>query len=196
MKTERTPDYPIEPLFINRWSPRAFEAIPMPEDDLLTILEAARWAPSAYNIQPWRFLYSHRNDPHWLKFLDLLDPFNSSWAQHASALVYVLSDTVMSGDGSRPDSASTTHSFDAGAAWAQMALQATSMGYQAHAMAGINFGLTQKNLVVPERFQVEIAIAVGQRADPIILSEDLRDQEIPSQRLSVHEIAFAGGFPH
>ena len=196
METERTPDHPIEPIFTDRWSPRAFEQTSMPESDLLTILEAARWAPSAFNVQPWRFLYSRRDDVHWHTYLSLLDPFNASWAQNASALVFVLSDTLVSGDGSRPDKLSRTHSFDAGAAWAQLALQATSMGYQAHAMAGIRFDLTQKNLVVPERYQIEIAVAIGQRADPTVLPEDLQDREQPSQRLSVHEIAFAGVFPH
>ena len=195
MTTERTPDHPIEPVFIDRWSPRAYVASSMSASDLLTILEAARWAPSAYNIQPWRFLYSYRDDAHWQKYLTLLDPFNASWAQHASALVFVLSDTVMPGNGSHPQKLSRTHSFDAGAAWAQLSLQATSLGYQAHAMAGINFELSQENLVVPERYRVEIAIAVGKRADPSVLPEALQDREQPSQRLSVHEIAFAGAFP-
>ena len=125
-----------------------------------------------------------------------MDPFNASWAQHASALIIVLSDTVMSDDGSRPQKPSRTHSFDAGAAWAQLALQATSLGYQAHAMAGIDFDQSQENLAVPERYRVEIAIAIGKRADPSVLSEELQDREQPSQRLSVHEIAFAGSFPH
>lgn len=195
MRTERTPDRPIEPIFLNRWSPRAYDTTSMPAADLLTILEAARWAPSAYNIQPWRFLYSQRDDAHWREYLNLLDPSNAIWAQHASALVFVLSDTVMSGDGSRPQMLSRFHSFDAGAAWAQFALQATSLGYQAHAMAGINFEQTQENLIVPERYRVEIAIAIGKRADPSVLPEELRDREQPSQRLSVREIAFAGSFP-
>ena len=195
MATERTSDHPIESIFLDRWSPRAYDATSMPASDLLTILEAARWAPSAYNIQPWRFLYSQRDDAHWREYLNLLDPTNAIWAQHASALVFVLSDTVMSGDGSRPQMLSRFHSFDAGAAWAQFALQATSLGYQAHAMAGINFEQTQENLIVPERYRVEIAIAIGKRADPSVLPEELQDGEQPSQRLSVQEIAFAGSFP-
>jgi nitroreductase len=195
MKTERIPDHPIDPVFLDRWSPRAYDATSIPASDLLTILEAARWAPSAYNVQPWRFLYSLRGDAHWQRYLELLDPFNASWARHASAMVVVLSDTVMTGDGSRPQKPSRTHSFDAGAAWAQLALQATSLGYQAHAMAGIHFDQSQENLAVPERYRVEIAIAIGKRADPSVLPEELQDREQPSQRLSVREIAFAGSFP-
>ncbi|MHA1570419.1 MAG: nitroreductase family protein, partial [Alphaproteobacteria bacterium] len=89
MTTERTADHPIEPIFLRRWSPRAFDGSPMRAEDLMTILEAARWAPSAFNIQPWRFLYSLRDDAHWEKYLTLLDQFNADWAQHASALVIV-----------------------------------------------------------------------------------------------------------
>lgn len=196
MNTERTPDHPIEQIFADRWSPRAFEATSMPASDLLTILEAARWAPSAFNVQPWRFLYSHRDDAHWQNYLNLLDPFNASWAQNASALVFVLSDTVMPGDGTRPQKLSRTHSFDAGAAWAQLALQATSLGYQAHAMAGVYFDRSHQKLTVPEHYRVEIAIAIGKRVDSSVLPQELQDREVPSQRLSVDEIAFAGVFPH
>ncbi|PPR26665.1 MAG: hypothetical protein CFH38_00460 [Alphaproteobacteria bacterium MarineAlpha10_Bin1] len=196
MNTERTPDHPIEQIFADRWSPRAFEATSMPASDLLTILEAARWAPSAFNVQPWRFLYSHRDDAHWQDYLNLLDPFNASWAQNASAMVFVLSDTVMPGDGTRPQKLSRTHSFDAGAAWAQLALQATSLGYQAHAMAGIFFDRSHEKLTVPERYRIEIAIAIGKRVDRSVLPQELQDREEPSQRLSVDEIAFAGVFPH
>lgn len=195
MKMERTPDHPIDPIFLDRWSPRAYDATSMPAAGLLTILEAARWAPSAFNVQPWRFLYSQRGDADWENYLRLLDPFNETWAQHASALVFVLSDTVMSGDGGRPAKKSRKHSFDAGAAWAQLALQATSLGYQAHAMAGINFEQSYEALAVPERYRVEIAVAIGKRGDPSMLPEELEGREQPSQRLPVGEIAFAGSFP-
>jgi len=77
MTLERISDHPIEPIFLNRWSPRAYDATSMPVSDLLTILEAARWAPSAYNVQPWRFLYFHRDDAHWQTYLALLDPFTA-----------------------------------------------------------------------------------------------------------------------
>ena len=196
MIAERAPDHPIEQLFTERWSPRAYEGASMPASDLLTILEAARWAPSAFNVQPWRFLYSHRDDAHWQNYLSLLDPFNASWAKNASALVFALSDTVMPGDDARPQKLSRTRSFDTGAAWAQLALQATSLGYQAHAMAGVYFDQSQEKLAVPERYRIEIAIAIGKRADRSILPQGLQDREVPSQRLSVDEIAFAGVFPH
>ena len=195
MSNQRTSEHPVDSNFLERWSPRAFAATSMPRADLLTILEAARWAPSSYNIQPWRFLYSERQDANWPRYLDVLLPFNLQWAQHASALVVVLSDTVMPGDAEQGQKLSRTHSFDAGAAWAQLALQATSLGYHAHAMAGIDIEKTRESLQVPDHFQVEIAIAVGVRAEPSALPEVLREREYPSDRLPLDEIAFAGLFP-
>ena len=90
----RVADYAINEQFINRWSPRAFTAEPISEETLLSFLEAARWAPSAYNSQPWRFLYARRDTPNWERYLSLLVPFNRSWAQQASALVLVMSKTT------------------------------------------------------------------------------------------------------
>ena len=77
----RTADYPIDPMFLERWSPRAFTGEPISETDLLTMLEAARWAASSYNSQPWRFIYARRDTPHWDRFLDLLVPHNQSWVK-------------------------------------------------------------------------------------------------------------------
>jgi len=76
----RTAAYPIDPLFLERWSPRAFTGEAMTETDLMTILEAARWAPSSYNSQPWRFIYGRRGTPAWDRIFALLNPFNQSWA--------------------------------------------------------------------------------------------------------------------
>jgi nitroreductase len=193
--TERNPGHPIDPIFLERWSPRAFDAQTMPEADLLTLIEAARWAPSAYNYQPWRFLYARRDDAHWQGFLNLLVPFNMGWAQHASALIFVLSDRLMGGSDPSELSPSHSHSFDAGAAWAQLALQAVRLGYHARGMAGVDFDRAREHLNVPERFRIEIAIAVGRRADPARLPDALQKHEHPTQRRPVHEIAFAGAFP-
>ncbi len=194
MTNERCPDHPIEAMFLNRWSPRAYDATSMPAADLLIILEAARWAPSAYNIQPWRFLYSHRDDVHWQLYLSLLDEFNTSWALHASALVVVLSDTMVPGVDNGEPKLSGTHSFDAGAAWAQLALQATSLGYHAHAMAGIHFDQVRKSLAAPEQFSIEIVVAIGRRADPSMLPKEFGCREQPSQRMPLNDIAFSGSF--
>jgi nitroreductase len=124
--TTRTTDTGLDPIFLARWSPRAFDGSTIPDADLRTIFDAARWAPSAFNYQPWRFLYAQNGDAHWDEFLSILIPFNQSWASNASALIFVLSDTQMvSSDGA---SDLHSHSFDAGAAWAQLGLQALKLG--------------------------------------------------------------------
>lgn len=191
----RQTDHPIDPIFLERWSPRAFDGRNMPAADLLTLIEAARWAPSAFNLQPWRFLYALRSDRHWPDFLELLDSFNRAWAQQASALVFLLSDSLMFSETPAKTKPSRCHSFDAGASWAQLALQATKMGYQAHGMAGINYEMARDRLQVPEQFRIEIAIAVGRPADASILPGELRDREFPSPRRPIDELAFAGRYP-
>jgi len=191
----RQPAHPIDPLFLDRWSPRAFDAAPMPEADLLTLFEAARWAPSAFNAQPWRFLYARRDDADWPLFLSLLIPWNQGWAHSASVLIYILSDTLpfIGKDGA--PAPSHTHSFDAGAAWACLALQATKLGYLAHGMSGIELDRAREELRVPERFRIEAAVAVGRLGDPAILPEKLRAREAPSERLPLEERVFHGRFP-
>lgn len=190
----RSSAHPIEPLFLNRWSPRAFAPSAMPTADLMTILEAARWAPSAHNIQPWRFLYAQRGDAHWQTYLSLMNEFNAGWAQNASAIVIVMSDTLVSGVSGEDAKPSHYHSFDAGAAWAQLALQATSLEYQAHATAGLDTEQAHETLAVPKRYRIEIAVAIGKRCDPSMLPVELQEREIPSQRLDLKDIAFAGSF--
>jgi nitroreductase len=193
---DRQPDHPIDPLFLERWSPRAFDASEMPETDLLSLFEAARWAPSAFNSQPWRFLYARRGDSDWERFLGLLIPWNQSWAHSASALVYILSDTLPFTDKRTGEpQPSTTHSFDAGAAWACLALQATRMGYFAHGMSGIQYELARSELRIPERFALNAACAIGRIGDPAQLDEKLRSREFPSGRKTAEEFAFKGGWP-
>ena len=191
----RTADHPIDRLFLDRWSPRAFDGSDMPEQDLLSLFEAARWAPSAFNSQPWRFLYARRGDSCWEQFLGLLIPWNRAWAQSASVLIFILSDRLPMTDKSGEPQSSHTHSYDAGAAWGYLALQATRMGYQAHGMSGVDFDRVQAELEVPERFRVEAAAVVGRIGDPATLSDKLRARETPSGRKPIEEFAFAGRFP-
>jgi nitroreductase len=193
--SSRQPAHPVDPLFLERWSPRAFDAAPIPEADLHILFEAARWAPSAFNSQPWRFLYARRDDPHWPLFLSLLIPWNQAWAHSASALIYILSDTLPFVGKDGAPASSHTHSFDAGAAWACLALQATKLGYQAHGMSGIELDRARVALRVPERFRIEAAVAVGRAGDPATLSEKLRAREVPSDRRPLAETVFHDRFP-
>lgn len=192
--TARTPDHPIENLFVDRWSPRAFDRSTIEEADLKTILEAARWSPSAFNIQPWRFVYARRGDADWQVLVDLLNPFNRDRAQHASALVYLFSDSEVDGKDGKPNRANGLHTFDAGSAWAHAALQATALGFHAHGMAGILKDEIHEKLGVPERYLPQIAIAIGRRGDTADLPETLQERETPSSRKPLAEIAFAGAW--
>ncbi len=191
----RTSDHPIDKLFLERWSPRAFVPQEMPEADLMTILEAGSWAPSSYNSQPWRMLYARRGTAHWDKFLSLLGEFNQSWAKNGSALLVMVSKSTMRPPGQDTDIPSHSHSFDTGAAWAQIALQATLSGYQAHGMVGFDMKRAFTELHVPEGYRVEAAIVIGKQADKAMLSEQMQAREAPSPRKKLSESALEGGFP-
>jgi nitroreductase len=190
----RTADHPIDPLFLERWSPRAFTDAPISERELLTLLEAARWAPSSFNSQPWRFLYARRRTQHWPQFLGLLSDYNQSWARNAAALVILVSKTTLLPRGAETEVPSYTHSLDAGAAWANLALQATRSGWAAHGMAGFDVPRTAVELGVPADYRVEAAIAIGRPGDKLILPEPLRAREQPSDRLPLSQLAWEGGF--
>lgn len=188
--TNRQTDTALDRLFLDRWSPRAYDGSVMPAEDLRTILDAGRWAPSSYNHQPWRFLYAQRDDANWSRFLDLLVPGNQVWAKNTSVLMFIVSDRYMRS----LDKPNHVHSFDAGAAWAMMALQASMLGYHAHGMVGVDFDRAQTELGVPETFRVEAAVAIGRMGDPATLPEALREREIPSGRKPLDQVAFAGNF--
>ena len=190
--TDRQSHPRVNRLFVDRWSPRSFNASEISQEDLDVIFEAAGWAPSAYNIQPWTFLYARRGDANWDRFLSLLIEFNQSWAKNASALVFIVSSEKSGiGDDAEPIH---SHSFDTGAAWAQLALQASTMGYRTHGMTGLEFDKAIKELGIPEGFRLEAAVAIGRQAPAENLPEGLRDMEVPSDRKPLSEIAIAGNF--
>lgn len=191
----RHADYPIDPLFLERWSPRAFTGEPMPEDVLMTMFEAARWAPSSYNSQPWRFLFARRDTPHWPRFLGLLNEHNQAWARDASALVVLVSHSVMLPPGGQHPVPSYSHSLDTGAASAQFALQAARMGWHAHGMVGFDMDRAFAELNVPEGYRVEAAYAVGRLGDKTKLPPALQAREQPNDRRPLTETVFEGGFP-
>lgn len=189
MSNARAAAYPIDQQFLDRWSPRAFADRPVTEEEVLTVLEAARWAPSASNLQPWRFFYGVRGEPEFDTLLSLLVPFNEGWAKNAGALIFITS--VTSFDGSRQN---ITHSFDAGSAFMSLSLQAHSMGLVAHGMAGVEFDKVPVVLRLPENLKVEAAVAIGYRGDASTLPEALQKREGPSQRQALAELAFKGHF--
>ncbi len=163
----------------------------LPGSELARLFEAARWAPSSYNDQPWRFLYAHRQSPHWDTFLDLLVDFNRQWADKAAVLIVMLSRTTREENG-QP---APTHSFDAGAAWQSLALQGRAMGLVVHGMGGFDYDRARRDLQVPQEYAVEAMAAVGHPATAGALPEGLRELEVPSGRKEIAEIAFEGPMP-
>ena len=186
----RTPHHPVEPLFVERWSPRGFTAEPIPDDVLLSAFEAARWAPSASNAQPWRFLVSRRGDAAWDEFTAVLLPRNALWATNASALVLILSARQLERRGALVDNVS--HSFDAGAAWANFAHQALLLGWHTRAMGGFDRGAARDRLEVPEDFAIEAMIALGRAAGLDGLHPEFHSDETPSDRRPLADSVFAG----
>ena len=186
----RRPDHEISPLFVNRWSPRAMTGEAVTRDELMRMFEAARWAMSSMNNQPWRFLYALRNTPHFEVFFDLLISGNQTWCRNAGALLVVISKSTFDFN-NKP---ARTHSYDAGAAWYSFALQGTMMGLVVHGMQGFNYDRAKAELGVPDGYQVEAMIAVGRPGDSDDLTQALQDREVPSRRKKVDEFAFEGGF--
>ena len=191
----RRADHEVAPVFLERWSARSFRPEPMREEDLLSMFEAARWAQSASNHQPWRFSYSLRGSAAWEKYLGFLIDSNRAWSQNASAIVVVMSKTHTSPtDGSEPKF-NRTHDFDAGAATQAFTLQATKLGYIAHPMAGILVDAIKEGLGLPEEgYTVECVISVGKLAPKEALPEKYQAREIQSQRKPLAEIVFKDGF--
>lgn len=185
--TDRQPDHPAHRIFVDRWSPRGFSDDKISAEILRTFFEAARWAPSAYNSQPWRFVYALRGDAEFQTFLEPLIEFNRGWAKHAAALVYLLSRKDFTLPGKTDPAPARTHSFDAGAAWANFANQTALAGWAAHGMSGIDAAAAHKALGAPDNFNVEIAIAVGKRGDGSRLPPPLLDREKPSGRAPVDD---------
>ncbi len=191
----RVADYPVDSQFIDRWSPRAFTGEAIPEAELRSLFEAARWAPSSSNSQPWRFFYALRETPEFDTFLDLLIPWNQAWAKNAGALVILASKTTNLPAGGDKPVPTRSHSFDAGAAWAYFALEAQRLGWATHAMGGFDLARTGPTLNLPEDHRPEVAIAVGRKGDPSILPEEVRIREVPNGRKPQSEFTFKGGFP-
>lgn len=190
----RVAEYPIHPQFTERWSPRAFSAESIPQETLLSFFEAARWAPSAYNSQPWRFLYARRDTPDWQRFLNLLNEFNRGWAQHASALVIIISKTTFTAPGASEETPALWHTFDTGAAWGYLALQASLSGWHTHGMAGFDQELTRTELKIPEEYALHAAVAIGKLGDKASLADYLQAREAPGPRRPVAELAAEGDF--
>ncbi|HVF68243.1 MAG TPA: nitroreductase family protein [Pyrinomonadaceae bacterium] len=186
----RKPEHEVDELFLNRWSPRAMSGEAVAEEELMSLFEAARWAPSSFNNQPWRILYARRDGEYWDTFLGLLVEGNRVWAKEAAALLLFVSKETFDHNGQPYP----THSFDTGAAWENLALQATLKGLVTHGMQGFDYERARTELNIPEGFRVEAMVAVGRPGDPSTLPERVRAREAPSDRKPLSEITCEGPF--
>lgn len=163
---------------------------PLSQSELMSLFEAARWAPSTYNEQEWRFLYARRDTPQWPEFFNLLMEANQVWCKNAAVLVVVVAKKTFTQNGNP----NPVHLFDAGSAWENLALQATVMGLVAHGMAGFDFGRARTTLRVPEEFAVAAMFALGRPGDPGQLPPAYQEREKPSDRRPVRETICEGPF--
>lgn len=188
----RIADHPIDDQFLTRHSPRAFSAQQMSEKQVMQLLEAARWAPSASNNQPWRAAWGLRGDAGFDKIAASLKDFNAAWAPKASALIAWAARSTVARDGA--ENPNPWAAFDAGTAWGFMALQAQKMGLITHAMGGFDAGALAQSLEMPAEYHLHAVIAVGYLGDANDLPESYRAREVPSARNSVDTWAKQGGF--
>ncbi|MBT6276244.1 MAG: nitroreductase family protein [Chromatiales bacterium] len=186
----RHPDHQVEPLFVERWSPRAMSGEPLDPGQLEQLFEAARWAPSSYNAQPWRFVYAERNSEHWDAYFDLLVEGNQRWCERAAVLMVLLSRHIAERNGEPFPS----HALDTGAAWQNLALQGAKFDLVVHGMIGFDRDRARTVVNAPDEFTVQAMIAVGRPGGLELLSDSAREREVPSPRKTIQEIAFAGRF--
>jgi nitroreductase len=181
---------PINDLLKHRWSPRAFGDRPVETEKLRSLFEAARWASSSYNAQPWSFIVATKDDPeNYQKVLETFVEFNQGWAKNAPVVALSVASHKFSHNGEQ-----NRHAFhDVGQAAANLALEATSLGLQIHQMAGIDPEKARKTFGVPETHEVVAGFAIGYPGDPASLSEQLQKGEMaPRERRPASSFVFTG----
>jgi nitroreductase len=181
----------VHELIRERWSPRAFSSAPVPRESLKALLEAARWAPSSMNEQPWRFIVANREDDPGghARIGSTLVPFNAAWALRAPVLTIVAAKTAFSYNGAPNRSAS----YDTGQAVALFTLQATALGLAVHQMGGFDAERARLLLGVPDGYEPVVALALGYPGDAGELSPEMRARETaPRTRRPIGEWAYGG----
>lgn len=181
--SNRDPLGGLDPLFFERWSPRAFSDQAVSAKDQQMVFEAARWTPSAFNEQPWRFITctpgSHAS------FVKLLVDANQAWAQYAPVIGFITAERRFAMN----DHENSVFEFDAGAAWMAMTLQARMLGLYTHGMAGVHYGKVYSTLNIDvAKTKVICGFAMGHIGDPVNLPEAARKMEQPSARKPLKEI--------
>jgi nitroreductase len=185
----RRADYDIDLIYLKRWSPRSFLDKVIPDDILYSLFEAARWAPSAANVQPWRFIVAKKEEDRE-RFLAFINEGNTTWCSNAPVFVAVVSKVAEERFGGKNPS----HAFDVGAAWGFFALEAARKGLITHAMGGFNKNLAREALNVPNDYEIHAIIAVGYQGSKDSLNEAHKNREKPSGRRPVEDFTFEGVF--
>lgn len=183
--------YPVHELIRDRWSPRAFSDRHVEKETLLSLLEAARWAASAYNHQPWSFIVATKDNPEeYQRLLSVLVEFNQGWAKSAPVLALAIAQLVTK------DGKENSYAFhDVGLALANLTVQATSLGLSVHQAAGFDRDKARTEYQIPEGYAPATALVIGYVGDPQSLSEGLREIEIaPRVRKPLQEFVFSGQF--
>ncbi len=183
-------DYPIHELLAERWSPYTFEDRPVPEADLCSLFEAARWAPSSYNEQPWSYIVATKDDPEQLqRLLSCLVDGNQVWARAAPVLA--LGVVSLRFARNAKDNRAAVH--DLGLGSGNLLLEATARGLFVHQMIGILPDKAREIYGIPEHFEVWTGLAIGYKGDPTSLSDQLRERDLaPRQRKPLREFVFSG----
>jgi nitroreductase len=172
--TPAATDHPVQALIAARWSPYAFAGRPVKKEDLLSLFEAARWAPSSYNEQPWSYVLATQDDPaEFAKLLSCLVEGNQAWAKAAPVLAVGCTSLTFSRNG-QPNAAAL---HDLGLASANLVLEATARGLAVHQMIGILPDRVRELYRVPEGIQPLTGLAIGYAGDPGTLPEHLRARD-------------------
>lgn len=181
-------DHPIHPLIAERWSPRAFSERPVAPETLRSVLEAARWAPSAANMQPWHFLVATADEPvAFERMVNVLMEGNIRWARQAPVLMLVVAKLYTDREGN-PTPRSL---YDVGLAVGTLTVQASAHGLAVHQMGGFHADKARETFEIPEGYEPVAAIALGYVGDPHTLPEDLRTRELaPRTRKPLNEFVF------
>lgn len=185
-------EVPIHELLMGRWSPRAYSNVPVNREHLKAVMEAARWAPSSFNVQPWRFIVFDRieDEVTFNQAFATLSPFNQGWSGAVPVLIAVTAHTLTpKGDVNR------CASYDTGAAAMSLVLQAHALGLAAHQMNNFNVDEFRSAFKIPDGVDVIAMIALGHHGDPNELAPAYRQRESAARiRLPFREVVFEGAW--
>ena len=186
MRKKADTTHPVLEVIADRWSPYGLDSRPVPPADLLSILEAARWAASSFNEQPWRFVVATSEDGElYDRVRSCLNEHNQDWAGQAPVLMLGIYKKTFTHNG-KPNGVAL---HDLGLAAATLTLEATARGLSVHQMAGILPDKAREEFAVPEDFDVVTAFAIGYAADPSVLPDALRERDTkPRSRKPLKEI--------